>query len=82
MAVEGMEANVRQILETALETSLAEIEDPAREEFERWDSLAHLEIVFMLEEKFDVRFSEEEIGALDSLSRIVAIVSASNGRSG
>jgi acyl carrier protein len=38
----------------------------------------HLEIVFMLEEQFGVRFSAEEIVALDSLSGIVSVLRDKN----
>lgn len=65
---------VRQILQTALDTPLEGIANPTRDEIERWDSLTHVEIVFMLEERFDVRFSEEEIVALHSLADIVALL--------
>lgn len=65
-------AAVRQILQTALRTPLDGIEDPAREALFEWDSLTHLEVVFMLEEEFGVRFSAEEILELGSQSAIVA----------
>ena len=34
-----------------------------------WDSLKHIQIVFAVEERFGVQFSEEEIPALDSLDK-------------
>lgn len=35
-----------------------------------WDSLKHIQIVFAVEEKFGVQFTEEEIPLLDSLATI------------
>jgi acyl carrier protein len=70
---------VRQILETALDTSLAGIADPARDGLENWDSLTHMEIVFMLEDAFGVRFDEDEIAELDSESQIVDCVRRKHG---
>lgn len=35
-----------------------------------WDSLKQVEIVFLLEDRFGVRFTEEEIATLDSVDRI------------
>jgi acyl carrier protein len=70
---------VRQILETALDTSLAGIADPARGGLENWDSLTHMEIVFMLEDAFGVRFDEDEIAELDSESQIVECVRRKHG---
>ncbi|MFO1487498.1 MAG: acyl carrier protein [Verrucomicrobiota bacterium] len=37
-----------------------------------WDSLKHIQIIFAVEEKFNVQFQEEEIPALDSLAKIQA----------
>ena len=35
-----------------------------------WDSLKHIQIIFAVEEKFNVQFKEEEIPTLDSLVKI------------
>ena len=67
---------VRQILETVLGESLEGIENPSREQYDRWDSLARLEIVFLLEEQFTARFSADEIAGMNSLSEIVAVLQA------
>jgi acyl carrier protein len=76
MTTDTQTPTVRDILETALGTSLDGIENPGRQEIESWDSLTHVEIVFMLEEQFDVRFGEEEIATLRSLDDIVEILRA------
>ena len=65
---------VREILETVLAIPLDGIENPTRLEIDGWDSLTHIEVMFMLEDAFDVRFSEDEIAKLDSLAAIVALV--------
>jgi acyl carrier protein len=67
---------VRQILETVLGESLEGVKDPSRDQYDRWDSLARLEVVFMLEEDFGGRFSEEEIADMNSLSGIVSVLRA------
>ena len=41
------------------------VEEPA------WDSLKHIEIMFALEDRCDVRFSQDELASLDRLSAIV-----------
>lgn len=73
-----IENTVREILQAALNTPLEGIENPTRGGSEGWDSLSHIEIVFMLEERFDVRFSEEEIVGLSSLSDIVVLLRDQN----
>ncbi|HET9669900.1 MAG TPA: acyl carrier protein [Casimicrobiaceae bacterium] len=46
----------------------------AREGTDAWDSLKHMEIVFALEDRYDIRFDEAEFDALDSVESIAAAV--------
>lgn len=41
----------------------------------RWDSLKLVEIVFALEDEFDVMFNEEEIANMKSISKIYEYIS-------
>jgi acyl carrier protein len=41
-------------------------ERPARADGPAWDSLKHMQIVFAVEEKFGIQFTEAEIPRLDS----------------
>ena len=36
-----------------------------------WDSLKHMEIFFSLEDELGIEFSDEELSALDSVSKII-----------
>lgn len=74
MSGESSADRVREILEAALNTTLASDADPSRAELENWDSLTHLQVVFMLEDSYGTRFSAEEIVAMDSLSAIVRVL--------
>jgi acyl carrier protein len=76
MTTEADRAAVRTILETALRTPLGSIENPSRAELDSWDSLVHLEIMFMIEEQFETRFSEDEIVALSSEDAILSALRA------
>jgi acyl carrier protein len=40
----------------------------------QWDSLKHAEIVFALEDRYDVQFAEDEFAAMTSVSAIAALV--------
>lgn len=40
-----------------------------------WDSLKQVEIIFCLEEKFNIQLSEEEMLNLDSVKKIIQLVS-------
>ena len=48
--------------------------DIVRELMPLWDSLKHVEYIFLLEDEFDVTLSEEEMGGIDRLSDAVAAV--------
>jgi acyl carrier protein len=65
---------VREVLHIGLGTPLEGIDNPSRDEIGSWDSLAHIEVVFMVEENFGVRFSETEIAAMRSLHDFVKIL--------
>jgi acyl carrier protein len=51
--------------------------DPSlcREGHAAWDSLKHVEVIFALEDRFNVRFSEDEMQQLDSVGKITRRVS-------
>lgn len=76
MSVTTTTTKMREILETALATRLEGIANPSRDELQGWDSLSHIEVVFMVEEEWGVRFSEPEIAALRSLDDLVEAVRA------
>lgn len=40
----------------------------------QWDSMNHIEVLLLLEEEYDIRFSEEEMAELNSVDAICEIV--------
>lgn len=46
----------------------------SRKNTPEWDSLKHIELMFALEDRFDIQFSEEELARLDSVATIVEAV--------
>lgn len=70
------EAGVRGMLEIVLNRSIEPGENPSRETEEGWDSVRHIELLFMLEEEFGFTFTEEEMSELDSFGEIVERVVA------
>jgi acyl carrier protein len=69
----NVQENVMQIFSTmlgaAVDMGTSRINMPA------WNSLKHMEIMFAIEEQFDIQFSELELSELDSLSEIVNALS-------
>jgi acyl carrier protein len=48
--------------------------EAARKDVPGWDSLKHMQLVFAVEEQFNVQFSEEEIPRLDSMARFAELI--------
>lgn len=43
-------------------------------EHRQWDSMNHIEVLLLLEEEYDIRFSEEEMAELNSVDAICEII--------
>ncbi|WP_413561337.1 acyl carrier protein [Bdellovibrio sp. HCB209] len=73
-----MRDKITKCLSTALEVKLDNVkfEDITAENFSEWDSLKQIEIVVLLEEEFDVRFSEEDVPKIKSATAIESILSS------
>lgn len=70
-----IEAQARGLLRQALGAeAVGERGDVVREATPAWNSLLHVDLIFLLEDAFAVEFTEEEMAELDSLSAIVAAV--------
>ena len=65
---------VTGLLGTLLGRGLATTDQVLRTAEPRWDSLKHLELVFALEDLFEIRLDPAEMAGLDSLEHIVAAV--------
>lgn len=62
---------VAELLSITVGRQIAGTEAVTRDSEPAWDSLKHVELIFMLEERFGVQFSEEEMAALRSSDEIV-----------
>lgn len=67
---------VREIFSTALERSVPAGENVEQTEEPAWDSVKHIELVMMLEERFGVTFEPEDFAELTSLEACVRGVEA------
>jgi acyl carrier protein len=68
------EDRVRHILSLILDINIPEGHDFHRDAEPGWDSLKHVEIIFALEDEFDVQFDEDSLSTLVSLSEIVTAI--------
>lgn len=70
---------VAELLSVALERPVTHSESVTRDSDPRWDSVKHVELMFMLEEHFGIQFSEEEMGALRGSDEIVQAIEEKSG---
>jgi len=66
-----VEAIVDRILSTILEIDSISLSGSAREVTPSWTSLMHIEIFFVLEEEFGIRFDEDTMAFADSRNDLV-----------
>lgn len=72
-------ARVAAVLSEVLGVSIDAAAQPSRESLSEWDSVAHVNVIFGLEDEFGVEFTEDEMVALDSLNTIVAAIETKRG---
>jgi acyl carrier protein len=70
----NIEETVASILSAALETTVAPDAGLVRENTPAWDSLKHVEIIFMIESECGISVPQEEFGNLVSQQAIVDYV--------
>jgi acyl carrier protein len=64
-------SQIRSILAAVLKVDISEItQDFSSDNFERWDSLAHMNVIAALEGEFEIRFDDDIIDQLSSINMI------------
>ena len=67
-----MKNKIKQIMATVFEISPALIGDNASPEtIDNWDSLRHMNLVTVLEEEFEVRFTDDQLIEMLNLDLII-----------
>ncbi len=67
-------SDTRRIVGQNLGIVIQDGENPSRQTMLNWDSLKHVEILFSLEDHFEIRFDGEELASLDSVDKLVRAV--------
>ncbi|MBR3603634.1 MAG: acyl carrier protein [Elusimicrobiaceae bacterium] len=68
MVKERVRAILKQVLESEIPDGFSQSMS------ENWDSIHHLAILVTLEKEFDISFTPEEIGRVDSFEMLVSVV--------
>jgi len=70
-----IKSRIREIMAIVFKVDVAEItDDLSAVNFERWDSLAHMNLLVALEEEFDIRFPDEMLVDLTSVKLVDLLV--------
>lgn len=62
---------VTETMRIVLKRDIAPHEEVRRGDVPQWDSLAHVNLVFAIESELQIEFGADELGELDSLSKLV-----------
>jgi len=68
-----IEGRVRALLSELLQVD-ASSGEMRRKDVAAWDSLKHVDLIFLIEEEFDVILAEDDMAEADSVSAIVDLV--------
>lgn len=70
-----MDEKVKQIMAALFEIPADQITpESSPDTIENWDSLNHMNLVTSLEEEFNIRFTDEQIGEMLNFQLVVAVI--------
>lgn len=72
----AIRARLVEIFETILKRPIGPDEIVRRLDEKRWDSLLHVELVFVVEDAFNIAFAPEDLDKLVSLEAFVEVVAS------
>ena len=74
MSEQAIKKRVRELMSIVFRRELPDADAINRADISEWDSLKHIELIFMLEEEFQLKFDEGDFEGLASLTHIVEIL--------
>ena len=75
--IDPIREQVHEVIRDVLLQPELELTDSTRAgAVEGWDSLAHLSVLFSLEDRFAIKFSDGEMGSIQNVGELVTIVAA------
>ena len=69
-----LDLEVRRLLGMILERPVSSEENPSRASELKWDSLKHVELVFLLEDHFGAQFTPEDLSQMSDVHEITRIL--------
>ena len=71
---QDLRAEVNRLIGMILERPVSASENPSRASEPNWDSLKHAELVFLVEDHFGVRFSEQDLARINDSEQLTRLV--------
>jgi acyl carrier protein len=69
---------VAQVISSVMNIPASQLTDSSSpESVSQWESMKHINLVLALEEEFDVRFDDQQISELQSVTSIVSVIESS-----
>lgn len=77
----SIEERMHQVIRDVLaDDELVLTDGTTAADVERWDSLAHINIMFALESEFDVQFSDDQLNSFRDLGELRRFLAGADGR--
>ena len=75
MTTDDLFNEVRAIVASHIDMEVDEVtKETAMDDVELWDSVAHVDITFALEEKYEIEFTQEETEEMNSVAEIMSVI--------
>ena len=74
--IEEKKSRILELISTILEIKLDNFDKCSQDFLPSWDSLNHAQIIFAIEDEFEIEFSQEQMANIKSAQDILNIVSS------
>lgn len=68
----NLDSKIRNMMKIAFKQEIPTIGDFKQDDIKNWDSLNHVELIFMIEEEFNIQLSPEQIENFNSLNGVLS----------
>lgn len=76
MRKSNLKLEIVSLMEALFGVELKDDRPVSREGVSKWDSIKHVELIFLLEDEYEVEFSEQEMSEIGDLDTIVSLIDA------
>jgi acyl carrier protein len=70
----GVYAHLTEIFEDVFDDEIKVTPELSAKDVDGWDSLTHIRLILTIEKKFKIKFSTSEIGKLENVGDLVALI--------